>query len=77
MAVSEKYGQIDILGIPDDEPVFIIRAKDALAVPATQDYLHRAVKSNCNEEFVTRTGQSIELIAEWQNANQDRVKVPD
>lgn len=31
MAISEKYGKINIKGIGDDEPVFIIRARDRLS----------------------------------------------
>ncbi|MGB5159415.1 hypothetical protein [Desulfobacterium sp. N47] len=38
MAISGKYGKIDIPGIGADEPVFIIRAQDRLAVPAIEMY---------------------------------------
>ncbi|KPL21773.1 MAG: hypothetical protein AMJ75_09310 [Phycisphaerae bacterium SM1_79] len=31
MAQSEKYGWLDIPGIPTDEPVFIVRAQDCFA----------------------------------------------
>ncbi|MCF8062062.1 MAG: hypothetical protein K9M82_06060 [Deltaproteobacteria bacterium] len=38
MAISGKYGKIDIPNIDQDEPVFILRAKDKLAVPAMRIY---------------------------------------
>ncbi len=31
MANENKYGQINIQGIPDNEPIFVFRAQDALA----------------------------------------------
>lgn len=31
MAISSKYGKIDIPGINPDEPVFVLRAQDRLA----------------------------------------------
>jgi hypothetical protein len=38
MAVSSKYGKLNIKSIGDDEPVFIIRAQDKLAIFAIEMY---------------------------------------
>lgn len=38
MAVSGKYGKINIAGIAENEPVFILRAQDKLAEAAIQMY---------------------------------------
>lgn len=38
MAISEKYGKITIIGIGDDEPVFVIRARDKLSEHAIRMY---------------------------------------
>ena len=38
MALSGKYGRVDIPRIGDDEPVFILRAQDALAEPTIGMY---------------------------------------
>lgn len=38
MAVSGKYGKVDIPGVEQDEPVFILRAKDKLAAPTLRIY---------------------------------------
>ena len=38
MASSGKYGQLEIPGIPDGEPVFILRAQDRLAEKTVQIY---------------------------------------
>lgn len=31
MAIENKYGDIEVPGIPDDEPIFIFRAQDIFA----------------------------------------------
>ncbi len=38
MAVSGKYGRLDIPRIGSDEPVFVLRAQDRLALPAIEMY---------------------------------------
>ena len=38
MALSGKYGKVDIPKIGEDEPVFILRAQDKLAEPAIEMY---------------------------------------
>ena len=38
MAISGKYGKINILKTGEDEPVFILRAQDKLAVAAIGMY---------------------------------------
>lgn len=38
MATDSKYGKLEIPGIGEDEPVFIIRAKDATALPTINGY---------------------------------------
>ena len=38
MALSGKYGKLSIPNIADDEPVFILRAQDALAETTIEIY---------------------------------------
>jgi hypothetical protein len=38
MALSGKYGKVDIPKVGENEPVFILRAQDKLAEPAIQMY---------------------------------------
>ena len=37
MALSEKYGELGIPRISEDEPVFILRAQNKLATPVRLD----------------------------------------
>jgi hypothetical protein len=61
MAVSKKYGRINISKIGDDEPVFILRAQDLLAGPAIETY-----------EILTRSHHL--PLAEQVKAEIDRFK---
>lgn len=47
MAVSKKYGKIDIQGVPDNEPVFVIRAQDTLGIPVIIEYLRQRMNLGC------------------------------
>jgi len=38
VALSGKYGKLNIPKIGEDEPVFILRARDTLALPAIEIY---------------------------------------
>ena len=38
MALSSKYGKLNIPRIADEEPIFILRAQDALAATVIQMY---------------------------------------
>lgn len=47
MAVSEKYGTVNIPKIGVDEPVFILRARDILAETAIRMYQLLAASHAC------------------------------
>ena len=49
MAVSSRYGEIALPGIPDNEPVFIIRGRDALAVAVVEAYAAAAYDHGLSE----------------------------
>ena len=38
MAYDNKYGEIEVPGVPDNEPIFILRAQDILAIHMLQVY---------------------------------------
>jgi len=38
MAISGKYGKVEVPGVGEDEPVFILRAQDRLALAAIKMY---------------------------------------
>ncbi len=71
MAVSTKYGQVDIPKIGTDEPVFILRAQDKLAEAAIGMY--RSLAASHGSELVDSLDREIEAFQEWQGVK----KLPD
>jgi hypothetical protein len=93
MAYDMKYGRVtvdgdsvDALAVDTDkakafneseEPVFIIRAQDALAVPAIARYQSLAIEAELPMEFINALNEVIANFAEWQTDNAEVVKKPD
>lgn len=59
--------------IPDDEPVFILRAKDYLAVAALQAYLDQIE----DPEHAAAVQKRIEAFEDFADENPARMKQPD
>lgn len=75
---TDKYPEIkSLLGIPEDEPIFIIRAKDKVAVDAIQTYGVLAFAVGASQEFVDGVNTCAAQFQVWQNEHTDIVKVPD
>ena len=71
MAISEKYGKFEISGIPDDEPVFILRAQDRLAEHAIDMY--RSLAASHGSGVVDKLPAAIEVFRSWSGSK----KLPD
>lgn len=87
MAIDRKYGKVtaergDVAhgdGVPlneSDEPCFVIRAQDVLAVAAIRDYAHRAFHKGL-ADVAGGAHAAADAVADWQFANEDAVKDPD
>ncbi|MFH0942477.1 MAG: hypothetical protein V1823_05615 [Chloroflexota bacterium] len=71
MAVSTKYGKIDIYKIGKDEPVFILRAQDKLAEPAIEMY--RSLAASHGSQLAGSLDKEIEAFRKWNGTK----KLPD
>lgn len=71
MAISTKYGRIDINKIGIDEPVFILRAQDRLAEAAIGMY--QILANSHGSELAESLKKEIEAFEKWQG----RKKLPD
>lgn len=71
MAVSGKYGKVDIPKVGDDEPVFILRAQDKLAVAAIAMY--QALAASHNAAVANGIQKEIESFRNWKGTK----KLPD
>ena len=61
--------------VADDEPIFVLRAKDRLASMAVREWAERAELSGSPEAKVQEALRCAEAMDEWAEKNGD--KVPD
>lgn len=71
MAISGKYGKINIPKISDNEPVFILRAQDKLAEPAIEMY--RALAASHGRPLARSLQDEIDAFRIWNGPK----KMPD
>jgi len=71
MAISTKYGKINISNIADDEPVFILRAQDRLAEHAIEMY--RSLAASHDSAVVEKLPAAIKDFRTWSGSK----KLPD
>jgi len=79
MGYDSKYGRVTTEhgDIPDDEPVFVFRARDLLAPDAIDAYAARCRETARPEFHVALAERTAEDFREWQRANPGRVRMPD
>ena len=71
MAVSSKYGRINIPKIGSDEPVFILRAQDKLAEATIGMY--QILAASHGSKLADSLGKEIEVFRKWKGTK----KLPD
>ena len=71
MAVSGKYGKIDIPGIGTEEPVFVLRAQDKLAEATIGMY--RLLAASHGSKLADSLDKEIKAFQRWQGPR----KLPD
>jgi hypothetical protein len=65
------------LGIPADEPIFVIRGQDKSALGMLARYRNRVEELGAGTPFLEGIEVVAEQFAQWQTDNADKVKVPD
>jgi len=64
--------------IPEDEPVFLIRAQDSLAVTMLRSYAALSGARGASKEFVRSVRKQLERVITWQNTHEIRAAdIPD
>ncbi len=71
MALSGKYGKVDIPGIAAEEPVFILRAQDVLAAPVIRMY--QLLAESHGRPLAGELDKQLESFRKWQGTR----KMPD
>lgn len=69
-------------GIPEDEPIFILRAQDKLALPTIQRYVNHAngieiESEQRSHEWFDGMDEVLREFTTWQQGNKDQLKLPD
>lgn len=63
--------------IPDDEPVFIIRGKDLLALGPVRRWIEEANAAGVNDDKQNRAFEHLASIERFQLEHPERCKIPD
>jgi hypothetical protein len=71
MAVSGKYGKLNIPRIGEEEPVFILRAQDKLAEPTIEIYRLLAASHGCR--LADAVQKEVDRFRKWKGTK----KLPD
>lgn len=76
LTCKEMQGKIkELYGI--QYPLFIFKGTDKLAVQAIDGYLQLTVKAGCSPAFMDRVNEHMQGFEDWEEANPDKVKLPD
>jgi len=71
MAIDTKYGQVNVKGVPDNEPIFILRGQDIFAIHLLKFY--RSLRESSGDVAGERSvGFTIDAFKSWMFK-----KVPD
>lgn len=82
MAKDNKYGNVQIEGIPDDEPVFVLRAQDKFALPTLFRYknLVRGIEDEDQQrtqEWFDNLDDVLDNFSLFASEFPDKIKLPD
>lgn len=79
MGFDRKFGVVTTErgAVPRDEPVFVIRGKDAAAPLALMAYADAADRVGADPALGAGVRDHAKRIAEWQRENRELVAVPD
>ena len=70
--VKKSNGEV----IPEDEPVFVFRARDYLAMPTLLYYQQLCIKYECTEYQLSLLQKRIDVFKKFSADNEDRMKQP-
>ncbi len=61
----------------NNEPVLVLRAKDALSLTALDKYIEKCKAHNTNESHIIGLAEIRYDFVCWREANNEMVKLPD
>lgn len=74
----QHYPEIKrLLGIPEDEPIFILRAQDEVSLDTVEAYIDMSEKPGNDPTFMQNLRQVADEFNHWQVEHSDKVKQAD
>jgi hypothetical protein len=61
--------------IPEDEPVFLLRAQDVCARAALRTWIQEAMSLNANEDIIQAARDQLDRFGHWRDIHP--AKIPD
>ena len=79
MGYDRKYGKVTTEhgGIPDDEPVIVFRARDAILPGLLEDYLRKCEQAGSPARHLDLIRGTQDQVLAWQEKNPEKVRTPD
>ena len=79
MGISKRFGRIstELEQIPDDEPVFLIRASDRGSIAGLDAYLALCSSMGDDQERLDNIQQAREFFRVWQSESKDAERRDD
>ena len=62
--------------VPEDEPLFLFRARDHLAILGLQAYRALCIEDNCTEYHLKMLDEQIQIFQAFANMHPKRMKQP-
>ncbi len=62
--------------VPDDEPLFLLRGRDVLAVELLHAYLAISQKANCKGYHFFKLGETVAGFLKFRKDHPERMKIP-
>lgn len=58
-------------------PIFVLTAKDLASIITIREYLKKCIDLECSKDHLFGIVTRIEEFKEWQQSNEDKMKIPD
>ena len=62
--------------VPKDEPLFLLRGRDVLAIPLLIQYFEISKKAGCNDYHYFRLGETTGKFVKFKSEHPERMKMP-
>ena len=62
--------------VPGDEPLFLLRGRDVLAIPLLIEYFEITKKAGCNDHHYFKLGETTGKFVKFESEHPERMKMP-